>query len=367
MASGKAAAHNLPVFSRMEQNGIDMSPDNLPNDRFMRRLKELTPSLLRPDREVYVARAPGRLDVMGGIADYSGGLVLEMPLGVVACAGVQFRDDASFVAHSFQAAEHGWQTPVAVQISDFCAGGRLKTYRQVARLFEGPRRWAAYVLGVFFTLLKERVVSQWPRGATVVVDSDVAMGAGIASSGALEVAAMHATAAAYGLELEPLHLALLCQITENRVAGAPCGVMDQVTAAIGRERHLLELLCQPHQVQGHHALPDGIVAVGLDSGVKHAVGGVRYRRARVGAFMALKIITTIAGAGACGGYLCNITPAEFRRRWWTILPAKMKGHDFLRQYGETDDTATRVDPSETYSVRASAMYPIYENARVRHF
>jgi len=28
--------------------------------------------------EIYVARAPGRLDVMGGIADYSGSLVLQV-------------------------------------------------------------------------------------------------------------------------------------------------------------------------------------------------------------------------------------------------------------------------------------------------
>jgi len=38
-----------------------------------------------PDRffdsntKVFVGRAPGRLDVMGGIADYSGSLVLQMP------------------------------------------------------------------------------------------------------------------------------------------------------------------------------------------------------------------------------------------------------------------------------------------------
>ena len=29
---------------------------------------------------IHVSRAPGRLDVMGGIADYSGSLVLEMPV-----------------------------------------------------------------------------------------------------------------------------------------------------------------------------------------------------------------------------------------------------------------------------------------------
>ena len=30
--------------------------------------------------DIWVSRAPGRLDVMGGIADYSGSLVLQMPI-----------------------------------------------------------------------------------------------------------------------------------------------------------------------------------------------------------------------------------------------------------------------------------------------
>ena len=39
--------------------------------------------------EVHVARAPGRLDVMGGIADYSGSLVLQLPLARATHAAVQ--------------------------------------------------------------------------------------------------------------------------------------------------------------------------------------------------------------------------------------------------------------------------------------
>jgi hypothetical protein len=34
----------------------------------------------RWEDELLVTRAPGRLDVMGGIADYSGSLVLQMPI-----------------------------------------------------------------------------------------------------------------------------------------------------------------------------------------------------------------------------------------------------------------------------------------------
>ena len=36
-----------------------------------------------------VARAPGRLDVMGGIADYSGSLVLQRPIAEATWAAVQ--------------------------------------------------------------------------------------------------------------------------------------------------------------------------------------------------------------------------------------------------------------------------------------
>ncbi len=43
--------------------------------------------------EVFVGRAPGRLDVMGGVADYSGSLVLQLPIAEAAWAGVQLSHD----------------------------------------------------------------------------------------------------------------------------------------------------------------------------------------------------------------------------------------------------------------------------------
>src|SRR5258705_11135105 len=36
--------------------------------------------LFDTQQELTIARAPGRLDVMGGIADYSGSIVLELPI-----------------------------------------------------------------------------------------------------------------------------------------------------------------------------------------------------------------------------------------------------------------------------------------------
>ena len=45
------------------------------------------------DKELLVTRAPGRLDVMGGIADYSGSLVLELPIAEGTLVALQRTDD----------------------------------------------------------------------------------------------------------------------------------------------------------------------------------------------------------------------------------------------------------------------------------
>lgn len=335
--------------------------------RFAARLKRLRGLLISPGAPVAVARAPGRIDVMGGVSDYSGGTVLEGTISEAVVAGVQRRRDDLLVAHSMQAESHGWTTPVSISLSELYSGRRLASYARIAALFSGSSRWAAYVLGAFHVLLREGVVQRWPSGATVIIDSDVPMGAGVASSGALEVAAMAAILAAFGIELEPVRMAILCQTVENRVAGAPCGVMDQVTALLGEPYKLLALLCQPCQPLALHALPADVRTFGIDTGVKHAVGGSRYTRARVATFMGLRIIAAHQRGEAYDGYLCNITPQEFRQKYWDLLPSRISGREFLRRWGETDDPVTNVDPDEAYSVRGCTAYPIYENARVGKF
>src|SRR5690349_23292690 len=46
-----------------------------------------------PEAELTITRAPGRLDVMGGIADYSGSLVLELPIAEATLVALQ-KDEA---------------------------------------------------------------------------------------------------------------------------------------------------------------------------------------------------------------------------------------------------------------------------------
>src|SRR5262249_31723945 len=145
------------------------------------------------------------------------------------------------------------------------------------RRFCGRDLWAAYVLGPIALLTREEGLKV--AGLRLLLSSSVPEGKGLGSSAAVEVAAALAASGALGLQLEPRRLALLGQRAEQVLAGAPCGVMDQMTAACGESAHLLALVCRPAEVVGSFSLPTGVTVWGIDSGVRHAVRGGPYRRA----------------------------------------------------------------------------------------
>ena len=198
--------------------------------------------------ELFVTRAPGRLDVMGGIADYSGSMVLEAPILEATFAALQRHPDRRLRIVSL--VEDAEQTLVfEIALSDFeDAGGPVDYDTARTRFQQNPsHHWAAYVAGVFLTLMRERGI-RFHDGARVLIASRVPQGKGVSSSAALEVAVMQAVGAAFDISIEARELAILCQIVENRVAGAPCGVMDQMTASCGERNRLLALRCQPAEL-----------------------------------------------------------------------------------------------------------------------
>src|SRR5215212_2753981 len=65
-----------------------------------------------PGREITLARAPGRLDLMGGIADYSGALVLQLPLAVATWVAVQAQDPPVLVIESADAGSGHISIPI---------------------------------------------------------------------------------------------------------------------------------------------------------------------------------------------------------------------------------------------------------------
>ena len=301
----------------------------------------------------FVARAPGRLDVMGGIADYSGARVLELPLACATTAIVQRQTDR----HCDIATHRGRHR------DRFSIDLPLAEPDELASWFEQhpDERWAGYVVGVVQALLARSGVA---GGLKIQIDSSVPEGRGVASSAALEVATAFAVAATCELEMTPEALAVLCQRVENDVVGAPCGIMDQMTSACGKQDRLLQLRCQPGTIEAFLEVPAGYRFYGIDSGISHAVSGADYGTVRTAAFMGLRILNT--DTAWRGQYLANLAPAEFHRLA-PALPDEMTGADFIARYGSIADSATKVIPERRYPVRQAARHPVEEQARVDRF
>ena len=322
--------------------------------------------------------APGRLDLMGGIADYSGALVLQWPIAE--------RTRATVVRHELPRLRIASRDPAGrVRAADVPAEpvcDPAVRFDELRRLLaaDPATHWAAYVAGVLAVLVRDEGV-RFTGGADIVVESDVPEGKGVSSSAALEAAALAALAQVERLPLEPRRAALLCQRAENLVVGAPCGVMDQMAVIAGRRGHLLALLCQPAELQGHVALPRGLAVFGIDSGIRHAVSGSDYTAVRVGAFMGYRVIADLEGLPVRAGdrpghvrvedarwrgYLVNVGSGAFQT-YDAHLPNTLNGSVFLKRYGGTTDPVTTIDGGRCYAIWTPTAHPIYEHERVGEF
>ena len=185
-----------------------------------------------------IARAPGRVNLIGDHTDYTGGLVLPMAIdrwteveldrGVPWIELVSADDDEPAILHLADP-----EDPATVRPA-----------------------WARYVAGVAHVLRSE-------VGGVGFVRTDIPIGAGLSSSAALEVA----VALALGFEGSPLELARVCRQAEQVASGVPCGIMDQLASAAGVEGAALLIDCATEEVTPV-PLPPGVAVVVVDSGTR---------------------------------------------------------------------------------------------------
>ncbi len=164
-----------------------------------------------------VARAPGRINLIGEHTDYNQGFA--MPIALENRTTVRFDPDGSSVVTVISDRETG-EASFSVDVQPGEVDG-----------------WSAYPAGVVWSLAEagHRVV-----GGTMSVTSNVPVGAGLSSSAALECAVLLAMNAATGTELDPVNVARLAQRAENDFVGAPTGLMDQLSSLCGEvDRALL--------------------------------------------------------------------------------------------------------------------------------
>jgi L-arabinokinase len=300
--------------------------------------------------------APGRLDVLGGVADYSGSLVLQMPIRATTRVTIVPLDSPCLEVASEQAGEVTLPLPAAALTAPAVPIGVLRGWLEENR----APHWARYSLGCFLLFCQAH---EWrpPGGTRFAVTSDVPISMGVSSSAALEVATLRALEAASGQQFRGTGLARLAQRAENELVGAPCGLMDQLASAHGTAGALLPILCRPDVLDDPVPLPAGAMVVGWPSGVRHAVAGSPYATARAAAFMGKKVLEqSLPGPLA---HVTELSPSQLDDLAHPDLSPVLLGRDFLARHGAVDDPLSKIDPDACYPVDAAVRFPILENFR----
>src|SRR5215212_3877734 len=157
-----------------------------PVPTLLSRLRNELPEIFLPTKPTRVTRAPGRLDVMGGIADYTGSLVCEMPLDRAAAVALAPRDDGNLQVFSFNLYDEHKPFTFRIPVRALVEHPADVLRREFS---ESGRRWAAYMVGCLAVLQSRGLVDV--RGApgraavSLAVYSTVPAGAGVSSSAAL--------------------------------------------------------------------------------------------------------------------------------------------------------------------------------------
>ena len=321
------------------------------------------------EEPTYLGEAPGRLDFMGGVADYSGSLVLQVATTATTRVEATLPPaplDAPRAALLSSAAFGEVSVPLApleALVAAATPHGPAPLHQVRAQLDAlAVPRWARYVFGSVASFVLE---TGWlpPAGRTLRlrVSSTVPLAQGVSSSASVEVATLRALGAARGAPLAPLRSAHVAQAAENHVVGAPCGLMDQLASALGSPRRVLPILCRPDLVSPAIPLPRGVVVVGWPSGVEHSVADSPYGIARAATFMAKRALEA-KGLTPRLRHITELQPAALAAHA-AALPEAITGADFAAQFGAVEDALSAVAPGTTYALRAAARFPVEENFR----
>ncbi len=209
---------------------------------------------------VAVYAAPGRVNLIGEYTDLNDSFVLPFATAEVTTVEVRRRTDRI------------WK-----MASDGVGGGSVLTHDLDT---DGlPPGWGAYPVAVARALEN---AGHRVGGLDLLVRSDVPTGAGLSSSAALECAVGLALCDQFGVDLQPMELAVLAREAENRYVGVPCGIMDQAASLCCEQGHAmlldtrsLEIRQLPLALEG-----SGLALLLVDTRVKHALVSSAYANRR---------------------------------------------------------------------------------------
>jgi N-acetylgalactosamine kinase len=253
-----------------------------------RELLRVCAERLGAERRVLLARAPGRMNIMGRHIDHQGGACNLIAIDREVLLAAALRDDDvvqlfnvradQFPGRSFSIGE------LLAQLTwdDWLSLVNSEPVRRMVTQAGGD--WAQYIRAAVLRLQKHYPQVKL-RGLDLVVHGSVPVAAGLSSSSALVVATAEAVAALNGLDVRPRQLVDLCGEGEWFV-GTRGGAADHAAMKFGRRDAVIHVGFFPFSVGEAAPFPAGYRMVFCNSHIRaqKAAGGRQVFNARIACY-----------------------------------------------------------------------------------
>jgi galactokinase len=216
-----------------------------------------------------VAVAPGRVNLIGDHTDYNDGFVLPMAIDRYVTIAFRPRRDRRLRALATAFDE--------MREADL---DRLEAARGAG--------WMSYVAGMAWAMQGQGMTL---AGLDMAVHSTVPVAAGLSSSAALELASARALAFAGSQPWEPVRMARLGQLAENKFVGMKCGIMDQYAVACAEADAAVLLDCRSLESRPV-PIPAGAAVVVMDTGKARSLVGSEYNDRRASCEAAVRVLAS---------------------------------------------------------------------------
>lgn len=232
--------------------------------------------------------APGRINLIGEHTDYNGGHVFPASISYGTTALGRKRDDQRIRFYSMNCPEAGI---IECDLSDLS--------------FKESDQWANYPKGMFLYLMEAGYKVH--HGADILFYGNIPNGAGLSSSGSIEMATGVLLNGLFDLKLKLMPMIQFGQMVENKYIGVNSGIMDQFAIGMGKQDHAILLNCQTLDYQYAPLELGQYVIMIINTNKQRALAGSKYNERRTQCEQALRDLQRELTIHSLG----ELTPEEF--------------------------------------------------------
>ncbi|MCX7944867.1 MAG: galactokinase [Deltaproteobacteria bacterium] len=131
---------------------------------------------------------------------------------------------------------------------------------------------SSYLYGVCRSVID---AGHFIKGINFVVDGDLPIGSGLSSSASFCCGLIELLSQIYKLNLGKMEIAKIARMAENNYVGVPCGIMDQMAIAFGKEKKLVKIDCRDLSVN-YCSMPNNISIVIVNTMLKRQLAKSEY-------------------------------------------------------------------------------------------